>query len=807
VPAPDVKKSRAEKPPKPPRHLRKLKRFSVLRILGLLVVHILFLGAGGAYLVWTEFSKQLPDKLDRILDYRPARATRVYSKDGEPIGEFFLQRRVLVDLHRIPAHVQDAFISAEDRRFRDHTGFDPIGIARAAWENYVKGGPRQGASTITQQVARMLMLTQEKTFARKAKELILAIRVERELSKDQILYIYLNHVYLGHGAYGVQAAADAYFGKDVGQLTIAEAALLAGLPKAPTKFSPYNDYARARERQAYVLGRMLEDGRISQAQYEAAKREPLVTISNDQPLNAVAAPYFIEHVRRWAADRYGDRSLFDGGLRIFTTIDMKAQRAAEVAVKDGLDALDRRLGFRGPIDHLDGPEREAFENGPPMPFVISEEAAPLHAGGALLDDVPYVGIVTEIKEAKKHVLVDLGPRVLKMEAADAARMLRWRGDRVPKQGRRRLAAGDLVPVKVLHDEKKGDLAALSQVPDVQAALVAIDPASGDVVAMVGGYDWAHSQFNRATQARRQAGSSIKPFIYTTALQRGYTELSIVPDAPIAIRTASGVWAPSNYKKEFLGPLTLKTALAKSINTISVRLTAATGVDAVVKTMRALGITSPIPRHISISLGTPDVSLLEMTAAYASFPAGGKRVEPKFVEVVTTDDGRVLEDWRAQKPDAQAIPPSIAYLMVDLLKGVVSKGTGRKAQELGRPAGGKTGTSTGFRDAWFVAFTPDLACGVWVGRDNFKPIGHDTTGGNTALPIWLQFMQAAHPKTPVRDFQPPSDVTFVRASDVTGEPVGPGSPNASWVPFARGTLPAHFTYGIDADRFSTAAGFR
>lgn len=783
-----------------------MKRASILRLLALVSLYGVFLGAGTAAFLWTEFGKELPERLDKFLDYRPARATRVYSVDGELIGEFFLQRRVVVPLDRIPDHVEQAFISAEDGRFRQHVGFDPIGIARAAYENYVHGGPRQGASTITQQVSRMLVLTNEKTLSRKAKELILSIRVERELSKDQILHIYLNHVYLGHGAYGVQAAAEAYFGKDVEHLTIAEAALLAGLPKAPTKFSPYNDYDRARERQAYVLKRMKDDGAITPTQEADALAEPLALIARGAPLNKVAAPYFVEHLRRWAASRYGEPNLFDGGLRLYTTLDMKAQRAAEAAVRDGLTNLDRRLGFRGPVGHLDGRERDAFAEGPPRPWV--GESSALYAGGALLPGVPYLGLVVDAKDSQKKLSLDLGPKTVKVSEEDTRRLFRWRGKAVPGvKGVPRLVAGDLVPIRVVDDGKGGEQAELAQGPDVQAALVAIDPTNGDVRALVGGYDYGASQFNRAIQARRQAGSSMKAFIYATALEHGYHPLSRVVDAPVAIRTVSGIWAPQNYKHEYLGPMTLKTAIAKSINTVSVRLVAGYGVDPLIKLMRAAGITSAIPRHISIALGTPDVSLLEMTAGYAMFPAGGKKVTPRMVTLVTTDDGRILEDLRRPLEPPQVIEPAIAYQMVDLLKAVVQRGTGKKAQELGRPAGGKTGTSTGFRDAWFIAFTRDLVCGVWVGRDDFTPIGHDTTGGSTALPIWLQFMRAAHPDTPPRDFEPPPTVTFVRADEIAGAPAQPGTPGSTWVPFARGTIPPQFTARIGAGQFSSDQGFR
>src|SRR5215471_16530627 len=433
---------------------------------------------------------------------------------------------------------------------------------------------------------------------------------------------------------------------------------------------------------------MEEDGVIGGEQMALARKEPLALLAREQPLNHVAAPYFVDFIRRWASERYGDRSLFDGGLHIQTTLDMKKQRAAEVAVRRGLDDLDRRLGFRGPIGHLDGSEREAFASGPPRPYVVSTEQAGLYAGGALLPDVAYVGLVVDLNPKKRAVAVDLGPRTLKLTEDDAARAFRWR-DPAKKAV---LAKGDLIPVVLIHDEKKGDLVEIAEIPDVQAAMVVAEPKTGDILAMVGGYDYARSVFNRAVQAKRQAGSSMKPFIYATALQHGFTELSIVQDAPIAVRTATGIWAPHNYESgKFLGSITLKTALANSINTVSVRMVVAMGVDAVIKTMRLLGITTPIPRHISIALGTPDVTLLQMTCAYATFPAGGQKVTPRFVTLVTDDGNKVLDDWRKPEPRLQVLPPEIAYLMVDLMKGVVQRGTARKAQDLGRPAAGKTGT--------------------------------------------------------------------------------------------------------------------
>jgi penicillin-binding protein 1A len=781
---------------------RPVRRFSILRFLTLGLILGLHLGAGALFYAIREFSSELPASLDSVLDYRPLQATRLLAADGQVIAEFYLQKRVLLPLDQIPAHVQNAFIAAEDGRFWKHAGFDPIGIGRAAYANWRGTGNRQGASTITQQVARMLMLSNERTLSRKAKEIILSVRVERELPKKEILRIYLNHVYLGHGAYGVGAAAENYFGKEAADLTIAEAAMLAGLPKAPTKFSPYNDWKRARERQAYVLERMHADGYISVAQVEAARAEPIALITSEAPLSRVAAPYAVEHIRKWAEQRFGEELLFGAGLEIQTTIDMKQQLAAEDAVRKGLYALDARLGFRGPEGHLDGAARDAFLEGPARSW--GGPGAKLPAAGAdLTPDLAVFSVLVDLGNPKdlvrRPMLVDVGPRTVPLAVADAQRVLRWKKRETSARGRkltRRIAIGDLLPVRLGEEKGRGEVALIAQEPDVQAALVAIQPSTGNVVALVGGFDFGKSQFDRATQAHRQAGSSIKPFIYATALAAGFTELSIVADAPIAVRTASGgIWAPGNYHNEFLGPVTLRTALAYSINTVSVRLVLAIGVEAVISTMRKLGITGTITHAISLALGTADVSLFEMTQAYAGIAAGGRRVHARFVTRVTSGEGDLLfEEPALPPPGEQVIAPGTAYVLLDLMKGVIQHGTGKKARLLRRPTAGKTGTSTGFRDAWFIAFTPDLACGVWVGRDDFTPIGPSATGGTTALPIWLTFMLGAHPPTPVRDFAIPPDVTFVRADSEHGTPALPGAHGAALVPFARGTLPSRFTSG-------------
>jgi penicillin-binding protein 1A len=771
-----------------------------------------FSGAGIAYNRYAFYAAQLPD-LGR-LDQQPDMATLVYSADGELIGEFFLQKRVVVPIERIPEHVRQAFISAEDRRFWDHPGFDIFGIARAAYSNLASGETQQGASTITQQLTRMILLSNERTMERKIKELILAVRVDRRLSKREILERYLNGVYLGHGAYGVQAAAEVYFGKEVDHLTVAEGALLAGLVQRPTDYSPHHNMRAARGRQSYVLERMRQDRYVSDAVVRAALAEPLAIVSDEVPLNYVAAPYFLEQVRRWMQARFGTRSVFYGGMRIYTTLDMRMQRSAEAALRGGLETLDRMIGFRGPIGHLDAKALDGFRAQPPRPWLPGREGAALGTGAVLLPEVRYAGAVVGLGRAG-DVDIAVGDLELPMLTADARHLRNWRDER-PAEAGRTLAIGDLLPVRLVEGEKGEQLFALAQLPELEGAMAALVPATGEVRALVGGYDFQRSQFNRATQGNRQIGSAIKPFIYATALAGGLSPIDIMHDGPIAIPTSSGIWSPGNYDGEYHGKVTVRTALALSLNTVAVRLIIGTGVEAVIETMRSMGIRSFIPLHPSIALGTPDLTLMEVVAAYSGFANGGKLVQGqddmpdtppgRFIDLITNSDGTIVADYRARAPTRQAIPAGLAYLMVDLLKAPVERGTAKKAQILGRPAAGKTGTATMWKDAWFVGFTPELLAGVWVGRDDSKPIGIKATGGTAALPIWIQFMQGAHPETPTRDFAIPDDITLVRANDRTGQPAAPGSPNARWVPFLRGTVPTRFAPHVKSTRFAASGDF-
>jgi penicillin-binding protein 1A len=824
-------------------------------VLGSAIGSTVLLGALAGWAVY-EFRSDLPPDLDVLTDYRPLRASQIFSADGEMIGEFFVEKRVLVPIERLPDTVKKAFVAAEDLRFYEHHGVDYPGIFRAAWANLLAGEVVQGGSSITQQVAKLLILGQERSLARKVREALLAFRIENKLSKDQILGIYLNHVYLGYGAYGVAAAANAYFGKSPADLSVGEAAMLAALPKAPSRITPFHDFARAQARQRYVIDQMVEAGYLSPAEATAARREPLVLVTDRRTLTNVAAPYFVETVRRYVADKYGSEELLARGFRIHTTLDMRLQRAAEAGLRRGLEDLARRLGFSGPIARLTAEQRAQLTRGRPRPlaptgFSVDDEeqggalvpvAAPQAAlidttqPGARLSepmaryvageawaakrksarqpppptfptdpDTTYAAVVTALTPA---VAVASGGLQVKLEPSDAAQVLSWKGSHGET-----VAPGDVLPVQFRNNEppppptpgkrpapRPIPTAVLARTPNVEGGLVALDPHTGHLLAMVGGYDFNRSQFNRAIQARRQIGSAIKPFIYATAIDRGLTPLTIRWDAPVRFKTASGIWAPHNYKPEYLGPLTLRTALAKSINTISAQLTAEMGVDPVIETMRGLGISSAVPRAISLSLGTADLGLSEVAYALASFPAGGKLVSPLSIVRISDGEGRLLEEARPRER-LQRMSPETAYVVTDMMKGVVEVGTARKAQSLGRPAAGKTGTSTNYRDAWFFGFTPELLCGVWVGRDDFKPIGHDVTGGQAALPIWLDFMRAALHGRPVRDFPVPAGVVLARANPETGVPAPPTAPKSRLIPFRRGTLPPAFRNPVGAGRFS------
>ena len=784
---------------------------SVLRVLFLLFVYGVSFGAAAVYFAITTINDELPADFSQLLDYRPYRKSVVLATDGDEIGSFSIENRKMVSLDRMPPHVPAAFLSAEDRRFYTHPGFDPAGIARAAWKNFHSANIRQGGSTITQQILKQTILANQEgdlsdlgldpdtlksmsrlaKYRRKMMEVVAAVRLERELSKAEILEIYLNHVYLGHGAYGVAAAAETYFGKEVEDLTIAEAALLAGIVRSPTSWAPTHNMTKARERQLYVLGHMRDDHYISESEYEAALAEPIALV-DESDVNHLASPYFVETVRKLAQKQFGPETLYVGGLRFYSTLDASVQRTAEDALRHGLESLDRKLGFRGPVGVVAEAQRGAWTGGMAHPLTgpkdetsaLADQLLPEQRYGAMVVDLPKSGAV----------VVDLGPKRLPLVDADAKDARAWRGDKGQD-----LHLGDLLAVRLAAD---GAAATLAQRPTLQGSVIVMDPHTGRVLALVGGYDWTASQFDRSTQAKRQVGSSIKPFIYSAALEAGVLPVDHLRDGPFSVQTATGTWTPANYDNKYMGDVTLMTALAFSLNTISVQLAVRVGLDRIIEIMRGYGIASPIPRHISIALGTPDLTPLEVAAGYAGIANGGRRVTPRFYDLVTDTTGRIVEDLRESPPGPQVVSPAVDYVMVNLMKGVVQRGTAVYARALGRPTAGKTGTSANYKDVWFNGFTTDLLCSVWIGRDDSKPIGDKITGGGAAVPIWLEVMQKAHPPTRVRDFAPPPGVTFARVDPWSGDPGGVG-PDSVWMPFVRGTLPPAYLAGSPLRSFDDA----
>ncbi len=720
-----------------------------------------------AFVLWREISAELPP-VDQIVHYQPPVATRIYGDDGSLIGEFYVERRYLVPLDAIPQHVRLAFLAAEDADFYKHRGIDPASIVRAFLANVLHHQVVQGGSTITQQVVKQLLLTPERSYERKLKELVLALRLETKLSKDDILYLYLNQIYFGAGAYGVAAAAREFFDRGVEELSLAQAALLAGLPQAPSRYDPQRRPQQAIGRQRYVLQRMRENGFITPEEHQAAIAEQLV-FAPRRPATYLAAPWYVEHVRRVLEERYGGTAPYQLGLQVYTAVNVELQRAAEEAVRAGLRELDGRQGFRGPVHHIDPRKVDSF---------LAREAAtkPLDAGRA------------------RGVIVDVRPQGLGVRTA-------WERGFLPAAalawGTRKLAPaafkpGDVIAVTVTEEAVGGAARfALDQEPQVEGALVAIDPYTGEVKAMVGGYDFRRSQFNRAVQAKRQPGSAFKPLIYAAAMEHGYTPASIVLDAPIALDNGNQPpWMPRNYENKYYGPTPLRYALARSLNTVTVRLVDAMGIKPVLASLPRFGFQGPLPRNLSIALGSTEVTPLELTRAYGVFATLGKRFDPIFITRVTDREGDPLEFSGTRPHFERVMSPEIAYVITDMMKTVVEHGTGRKAAELGRPVAGKTGTTNDTHDAWFLGFTPDLLAGVWVGFDSERSLGKTETGGHAAAPIWTAFMKKAVADRPVVDFRVPEGVSFVQVDRATGLRASEGT-EAELEVFVKGSEPKEY----------------
>ncbi|HXF92024.1 MAG TPA: PBP1A family penicillin-binding protein [Nitrospiraceae bacterium] len=735
---------------------------------------LVFLAGGSAAGVLWYFSQDLPP-LDPLQNYQPSLVTRVYSDDRQIIGQFFIERRLLTPLQEIPKPLIQAVIAVEDTRFFEHPGLDVVGILRAAWTNLRRGGRVEGASTITQQLARSLFLSPERTFERKLKELILAYKMELVLTKEQILEMYLNQIYFGQGAYGVAAAAQTYFGKELPKLTLAEAAFLAGMPKSPSAYSPFKAPERAKKRQEHVLARMEEAGFITPEEREQAAAEPLAF---RRPGAEQIAPYFIEHVRQLLVAKYGEAMVYKGGLEVFTTLNVEMQKAAEAAVRNGLRDLDKRQGWRGPLRSVDP---AALTANPPAASQMWKE-------GDIME-----GVVTKV--GKDHVWVHLGTGVGRLSFDDMAWAKRRLKGRDPTKDfvwvhnpKQLVKPGDVIEVAVKKVDRDFVHLRLEQTPIVEGGLVAIDPKTGAIRAMVGGFDFNRSEYNRAVMAHRQPGSAFKPIIYATALSQGMSPATLVLDAPVVYEQEDEekIWKPENYERRFFGMISLREALIHSRNLATVRLLEKVGVRNVIEFARSVGIVSPLTPDLSLALGSSSVSLVELVSAYGVFVNQGMRVEPYAIASVKDNAGRTLEETVPEP--RQAIPKETAYLITNMMEDVVQRGTGQLAKSIGRPVAGKTGTTNDYTDAWFIGATPNLAAGTWVGFDDRRPLGETESGAHAALPIWINFMKEALKQLPVVPFTIPDDVVFVKVDPSTGLLTSDQGEQGTVELFAKGTEP-------------------
>jgi len=755
---------------------------------------LLICGAGAGLVLYYSISKDLP-KITSLADYHPSIITTVYADDNRKIAEFFKERRIVIPLKEMPRTLIDAFVAAEDSRFYKHRGIDFISIVRAFFKNIEAGTIVQGGSTITQQVTKSFLLTPERSYKRKLREAILAYRIDKAFSKEDILYLYLNQIYLGHGAYGVQAASENYFDKSVQDLNLAECAMLAGLPQAPSKYSPFRNPERAKQRQIYVLNRMVEEAYINNIQATEAINTQL-DIKPRRNIYIEEVPFYTEHVRRHLEKKYGSEALYTQGLQVHTAVNLEMQKIAREEIQKGLFELDKREGYRGPLEKI---KPEAFESYS-QTLQAELDTNPLQVGAMVK------GVVIAVDDRKKAVTIRLG----NAQGTIALEDMVWARKPDPevayhkvklKQPSQALAVGDVVWVRVKGKEEGQDLwsLALEQMPIAQSALMSIEVGTGLVKAMIGGRDFLQTQFNRATQSRRQPGSAFKPIIYAAALdkkfedpKKAYTPATIIIDSAIVYTDEERdfTWKPRNYKETFYGPTLLRQALAKSRNLVTIKILQDIGVDYAIEYATKLGIESTLSRDLSIALGSSGISLLELLRAYSVFANQGYLVEPVFILKVEDRNGNVLEEITPERK--KVIEKNTAFIMTSLLEGVVKYGTGWRAKALKRPAAGKTGTTNNLFDAWFVGYTPEYITGVWVGLDEEAPMGQGETGSRAASPIWVGFMQRALEGKPVKVFQPPEGVEFAKIDADTGLLPVPESKNVVFECFKEGTVPTEYT---------------
>ncbi len=719
--------------------------------------------------------------VESLKDYKPSTGTIIYAQDGRVLGQIRIEKGNYVPLTRVPKFLINALLATEDPRFFEHKGIDYRGILRAAIRNIIAVKVTQGGSTITQQLTKVVFLSPERKITRKIKEIILARRLEKELTKEEILELYLNKIYFGHGAYGVQMAAKTYFGKNIWEINHGEAALLAGLPKSPMSYSPYSDIDLTKLRQAHVLKRMVAEGYITEDQSTKIYNQPL-NLENLRPQEEVA-PHVVDSIRRYVEKKYGPDKLYLGGLKVYTTIDIDLQRTAVNALRDGLRALDKRQGFRGRVGFKKLKSKQSQWGA--LNVMVKPGEGFLAQVLSVTDSSITVkgrGMIGNI--SKEDTMWALQKRKKKKDDPNEYKKLT-----------ELLQPGDIIRVRLKDFDKKKQLASftLDQRPLVEGAVVSIEPGTGYVRAMVGGYDFMEGGFNHATDAKRQPGSSFKPFIYGAALENGFTPASILMDLPVIYEKGEfnkKQWKPTNYDERFLGPMRLRTALALSRNAVTVGLLEKVGLNNAIAFARKAGINSAISYDYTTALGSSVVTPIELTAAYATFAAQGVHAEPLVITSIVDGNGAVLESFAPQP--VEAVNRTTAFLVSSLLKSVVEEGTGRGARILHKPVAGKTGTTNNFVDAWFVGYTPGIVTGVWVGYDNPKAsLGDRETGARAALPIWITVMSRALADKPAQDFPATDDVVYRKIDPESGLLARDGEADAINEVFRRGSEPTQY----------------
>ncbi len=762
-------------------------------------------GVGAVAFIINYYSQDLPD-YSQLKTYEPAIVTRIYAGDGRLLAEYAEEKRIFMPIHTIPDHVKNAFISAEDQNFYMHQGVDLQAVVRAVVVNLKNRGSGRrliGASTITQQVAKNFLLTNEVSYERKIKEAILAYRMEKAMNKDQLLELYLNEIFLGQRSYGVAAASLTYFNKPLDELTIAEAAYLAALPKGPNNYHPVRNHDAALERRNWVIGRMAEDGHISRDQAEMAQQAPLIMVEEKTEGTRVSAPYFAEEVRRQLEKEFGNKALYGGGLAVRTTVDPKLQDLAQETLRKGLIAYDHRHGWRGPLDHFESMNDWANQ----LEALVVPPAAP---------EEWRMGVVIDVSADRARIgYADKTTGNIPLEKMKWARKSLNDGYAL---GPEITSARDVLEVgDVVLTEREGNDQALRQIPKIQGALVAMDPHTGRVLAMQGGWNYAASSFNRATQAKRQPGSAFKPFVYLAALDKGFTPATRVLDAPFVIEQSPGnYWRPTNYSGEYYGPTPIRVGIEKSRNLMTVRLADYIGMKTVVEYAQKFGIADGMKPFLSYALGANETTLMRLTNAYAMLVNGGKQITPTIVDRIQNRYGETVEKsdaractncgpllrWESQStpdvPDTreQIADPRTAYQITSILEGVAQRGTAAKLKSLERPLGGKTGTTNESKDTWFIGFSPDMVVGVFIGFDDPKSMGKRETGSTAALPVFQDFMKEALKDTSPTPFRIPPGVKMMRVNASTGRAPMPGDKNVIWEAFVTGTEPNLDDYVLD-----------